>query len=65
MQETATARHHTAPHGTIRQWTVHMAWMEESGATVPTRTAQDTFEEKIPNKMFGSAVRLERPQRSI
>jgi len=50
--------------GTTWQWTVHMARMEESGATVPTRTAQDTFEETIPNKTVGSAVRLERPQRS-
>lgn len=51
MQETATARHHTAR-------------MEESGTRVLTRTAQDTFEKKIPNKTVGSAVRLERSQRS-
>ena len=42
-----------------------MARMEESDATVPMRTAQDTFVEKIPNKTVGSAVRLERPKRSI
>jgi len=52
------------PQGTTWQWTVHMARTEESGATVPTRTAQDTFEKTIPNKTVGSAVRLGRPQRS-